>query len=363
MLTRKNFLRAAGTGTALLAAGALAACTSDEEDADDTAETDDASDDETSDEAEASDSSDDTTSTSEPVTIRVADTGPNGIYLISYAQESGILDDVFADYDVTFEFSEFKTGAAVNEAYAANELDFAVLGLFPVITGTSAEYGYKALATTSYSDYAASLFVGVDTGIESIADLEGRTVGTLIGGGYQYNTYQFLAQAGLTTDDVELINTGAETQASVTTGAVDAGVYAILNGRKAANAGEAIIISEETGGPDFAVVTGADDFVAEHTDLAVLFLQALARAAELQVDDYDSYAAYYVEKSGSESTDLDEIWDLLLHEVNLPGELEYDGAEGMLDWLKETDQLTNPDFTVDDLFDTSVAEAAGLTTQ
>ena len=346
MLTRRNFIQLAGTATvAALAGGALAGCSSDE-DAD---ETDDATE-------EAS-------STEEAVTIRVADTGPNGIYLISYAEEVGIFDEVFADRNVTFEFSEFKTGAAINEAYAADELDFAVMGLFPVITGTSAQYGYKALATTSYSENAASLFAGIDTGIETIADLEGRTVGTLIGGGYQYNTYQFLAQAGLTTDDVELINTGAETAASVQNGTVEAGVYAILNGRKAAAAGEAVIISEDTGGPDFAVVTGADAFVAEHADLAALFLQALAQSAAYQVANYEDYQDYYVQKSASEASDLDEVWDLLLHEVNLPGEKEFAGAEGMLTWLQDTDQLTNPDFTVDDLFDLSVAEAAGLSEQ
>ena len=348
MIDRRNFVKLAGTAAAAaVGAGALAGCTSGGD-----ADTDAGS-------ATAADSGTDV-----EVTIRFADTGPNGIYLASYAQEVGILEEVFADYpNVSFELNEFKTGAAINEAFAANELDFALMGLFPVITGTSADYGYKALATTNYSDNAASLFVGVDTGIESIEDLKGRTVGTLIGGGYQYNTYQFLSQAGLTTDDVELINTGAETAASVQNGEVEAGVYAILNGRKAQAAGEAIVISEDTGGPDFAVVTGSQAFIESYPQLAALVLQAFSKTVAYQVEHYDEYTEYYVQKSGSEASDLDEIWDLLLHEVNLPGDLEYDGAEGMLNWLKDTEQLTNDSFTVDDLFDLSVAEAAGLSEQ
>lgn len=350
MLSRRNFIKLAGGAAAAgLAAGSLAACSS----GGDATQT-----------SGSASSATAATDTDVEVTIRFADTGPNGIYLASYANETGILQEVFSDYpNVSFEFNEFKTGSAINEAYAANELDFALLGLFPVITGTSADYGFKALATTSYSDNAASLFVGVDSGIESVEDLAGHTVGTLIGGGYQYNTYQFLTQAGLTTDDVELINTGAETAASVQNGEVDAGVYAILNGRKAQAAGEAIVISEDTGGPDFAVITGSEAFVASYPDLAALVLQAFAQTVAYQVEHYDEYTEYYVGKSGSEASDLDEIWDLLLHEVNLPGQLEYDGAQGMLDWLIDTDQLTNADFTTDELFDLSVAQAAGLSEQ
>ena len=347
MLTRKDFLAASGLAALALP---LAACSSDE--TDDATASDSA--DETDDTGGASDGASATT-TEEAVTIRLGD---QKIFLFSYAQERGILDELFADQNVELEVYDIGNGPALNEAFAADQIDFAYMAGFPALTG-STSYGYKLIATGLQTYQDGILVAAAGSGIESISDLAGRMVGTTIGGSYHYSTYLYLESAGLTFDDIELYNTSTETTASLRAGELDAGVIGLANATTLETEGSGTIVADSTGELSYVLLCAGADFIEEHAELAQLVVLAYDAVLRYRDENLDDYLAYYEEKTGSDSTSTASTWDHNDHWANVPGPQQLASASRLLAWMQDND-YAEAGLTVDDVFDTTVAEAAGL---
>lgn len=131
--------------------------------------------------------------------LRVADQGQQ---LQTLFEVSGELDD--APYEVRF--NDFMGGPAVNEAFAAGEVDVGTMGDTPAINNLAAGLGTVVVAASVSDGTGAGIYARADSGIESLDDLEGRKVAYSSGTNTQGFVLRALDSVGLAEPDVEQVD-------------------------------------------------------------------------------------------------------------------------------------------------------------
>jgi taurine transport system substrate-binding protein len=232
--------------------------------------------------------------------IRVGyQTFPSGDLVVKNA---GWLEDELPDY--TIEWTKFDSGADVNTAFVAGELDFGALGSSPVARGLSdpLRIDYKVAWILDVAGDNEALVARNGTGIAKVEDLRGRKVATAFASTAHYSLLAALDRAGLSAADVQLID--LQPQASLAAwqrGDIDA-VYTWLPTLDEVRAnGTTLITSREladAGKPtlDLAVVAGG--FAADHPDVVDVWRRAQARALTTIADDPDAAAKAVAAEAG-----------------------------------------------------------------
>lgn len=106
----------------------------------------------------------------EDVTVRVGSLLALGTAAPFAAQELGYYEEAGMELTV----SEFSDGAAIMEAFAAGELDVALVGIAPAATWYTKGVDMKVVAGTNGGGHV--LMTRADTGIETLEDLKGRMI-------------------------------------------------------------------------------------------------------------------------------------------------------------------------------------------
>ena len=109
-------------------------------------------------------------------TIRIGyQTFPSGDLVV---KNSRWLEEALPDYNI--KWIKFDSGADVNTAFIAKELDFGALGSSPVARGLSAPLNipYKVAFVLDVAGDNEALVARNDTGIDTIAQLKGKRVAT-----------------------------------------------------------------------------------------------------------------------------------------------------------------------------------------
>lgn len=106
----------------------------------------------------------------EPQSIRVGSILAIGTAAPFVARELGYYEEAGLDLSV----SEFADGAALMEAFAAGELDMALVGIAPAATWFSKGVDLKVVAGTNGGGHV--LMTRADSGIETVADLKDKMV-------------------------------------------------------------------------------------------------------------------------------------------------------------------------------------------
>lgn len=300
------------------------------------------------------------TDSEETLNIRVVDQLAGGNFFYSLADKEGILEEVFADDNVEFTFYDFTTGADENEAFAAGEADFGVMGAQPAISGVASGYGYHIIGQTTDSEEFTYLIAAPDAGIKSIEDLKGKTIGTTIGGTWYYVLLSWLEQAGLSENDVQILNLNAAEQAtSITTGEIDAGVIGLVAGEGLIQSGDAVLVTRDAGFPASNVLIVRDEFAAEYPEYVAKMLEAIAKTDEWAIANPDAFIAFAAETTGQEEAVWQTAYELWNFRVDLDEELTQAISDN-IDFSIEKNLLANPDITLEDVLDVTYLEAAGL---
>ena len=111
-------------------------------------------------------------------TIRIGyQTFPSGDLIV---KNNKWLEEALPDYNI--KWTKFDSGADVNTAFIAKELDFGALGSSPVARGLSAPLNipYKVAFVLDVAGDNEALVARNGTGINTIADLRGKRVGTAV---------------------------------------------------------------------------------------------------------------------------------------------------------------------------------------
>ncbi len=116
------------------------------------------------------------------------------------------LEEALPDYEI--QWTKFDSGADVNKAFIAKEIDFGALGSSPVARGLSAPLNipYSVVFILSVAADNEALVAREDSGIESVAGLRGKRIATPFGSTAHYSLLAALAQEGLSASDVELVD-------------------------------------------------------------------------------------------------------------------------------------------------------------
>ena len=122
-------------------------------------------------------------------------------------------------------FKEFSDGAALMTALKSGAIDYARVGDTPPVTAKAAGTDIALIAAGTTKEYGSGILVGKNSQITNLKQLKGKTIAYQKGTAAQYLIIQALKKAGLSTNDVKLVNMD-QSSASVAfaKGSVDAWV-------------------------------------------------------------------------------------------------------------------------------------------
>lgn len=122
-------------------------------------------------------------------------------------------------------FKEFSDGAALMTALKSGAIDYARVGDTPPVTAKAAGTDIVLIAAGATKEYGSGILVGKNSQITNLKQLKGKTIAYQKGTAAQYLIIQALKKAGLSTNDVKLVNMD-QSSASVAfaKGSVDAWV-------------------------------------------------------------------------------------------------------------------------------------------
>lgn len=134
----------------------------------------------------------------------------------------GFTESLLGD-GVTVERVDFTAGPEAVTALASGDIDVAFgVGSFPVVSTGTNDFDYELIAYESLKD-EMWLVARADSGIEDVASLAGHKVSAKFGTGSHYDLLLELNDAGLSMDDLEVINMENDSaKAALVNGDIDA---------------------------------------------------------------------------------------------------------------------------------------------
>jgi len=267
-------------------------------------------------------------------TIRLAyQSFPSGDLIV---KNNKWLEEALPDFNI--KWTKFDSGADINTAFVAKEVDFAAVGSSPVARGLSAPLNipYQVAFVLDVAGDNEALVARNGTGIDTVADLRGKRVATAFASTAHYSLLAALSQAGLTAKDVNLID--LQPQASLAAwqrGDIDAVYTWLPTLDELRKDGKTLIASRQlatAGKPtlDLGVVSSA--FAEKNPDAVDAWRKVQARALELIKSDPKAAAEAVAAQLGTTPEDaanqLKQGTYLTLAELTSPTWLGTENAPG-----------------------------------
>ena len=220
-------------------------------------------------------------------TIRVGyQTFPSGDLIV---KNNRWLEEALPDFNI--KWTKFDSGADVNTAFIAKELDFGALGSSPVARGLSAPLNipYKVAFVLDVAGDNEALVVRNGTGINTIAELKGKRIATPFASTAHYSVLAALNQNGLSPSDVQLVDLQPQAiLAAWERGDIDAAYTWLPTLDQLRKTGKDLITSKQLakdGKPTLDLGAVSDEFAGAHPEVVDVWRQQEARALELIHDD------------------------------------------------------------------------------
>jgi aliphatic sulfonates family ABC transporter substrate-binding protein len=291
------------------------------------------------------------------VTIRIA--VQKSIAIPYLAEALGYYEDEFAKDNVKVELVEFSLGPAVIEAVSSGEIDIGFLGDVPAFSGLINGGDYKIVARWE-SDNSSYLITRDDANINSLEDLKGKKLSYAFGSTQTSLVYSYLAAAGLTEDDVEIINLSlADSVTSIVNGDVDAAVVDELRATQAVEKGGVSKLMDSEGYKLFvSPIIATNEFTSEHADLTSRVLKVIEKAAEYSEQNPDDA----IEKAADRIEVEKSVIDPIIRNCNLEVYLGDEELNAIKENAAQAYQygVITQELNVEDYIDTKYLEDAGL---
>src|SRR6478609_11186452 len=239
-------------------------------------------------------------------TIRIGyQSFPSGDLIV---KNSRWLEEKLPNYNI--KWTKFDSGADVNTAFIAKELDFGSLGSSPVARGLSAPLNipYSVAFVLDVAGDNEALVARNDTGINSIADLRGKRVGTPFASTAHYSLLAALAQNSLSPKDVQLIDLQPQAiLAAWERGDIDAAYTWLPTLDDLRKSGKDLITSRQLakdGKPTLDLGAVRTEFADAHPEVVDIWRQQEARALDVIKDDPEAAAKAIAAEVGLTPQDL-----------------------------------------------------------
>jgi taurine transport system substrate-binding protein len=239
-------------------------------------------------------------------TIRIGyQTFPSGDLIV---KNNKWLEEALPDYNI--KWTKFDSGADVNTAFIAKELDFGALGSSPVARGLSAPLNipYKVAFVLDVAGDNEALVARNGSGVNTIADLRGKRVGTPFASTAHYSLLAALAQNRLSASDVRLVDLQPQAiLAAWERGDIDAAYTWLPTLDDLRKTGKDLITSRQLatdGKPTLDLGAVSDEFAAAHPEVVDIWRQQEARALTTIKDDPDAAAKAIAAEIGLKPEDV-----------------------------------------------------------
>lgn len=238
-------------------------------------------------------------------TIRLAyQSFPSGDLIV---KNNRWLEEALPGYNI--KWTKFDSGADVNTAFVAQQVDFGAIGSSPVARGLSAPLNipYQVAFVLDVAGDNEALVARNGTGIGSVAGLRGKRVATAFASTAHYSLLAALQQAGVAPADVDIID--LQPQASLAAwqrGDVDAVYTWLPTLDELRKDGTTLITSRElaaAGKPTLDLGVVSTRFAADHPDVVDTWRKVQARALALIHDDPQAAAAAVAAQLGTTPDD------------------------------------------------------------
>ena len=141
---------------------------------------------------------------------------PSGAFVpIFIAKEEGWIEKDLSTLGVTVAWDTFESGPPMNESLLASDSDIGFIGDVPTVTVCAPGNGVEVVAIAAQAAGSYAILTPSDSDIKSAADLKGKRVATVFGSTSHNMIEKYLSTAGLTINDIELVNISAGDAASV----------------------------------------------------------------------------------------------------------------------------------------------------
>ena len=220
-------------------------------------------------------------------TIRIGyQTFPSGDLVV---KNNKWLEEALPDYNI--KWTKFDSGADVNTAFIAKELDFGALGSSPVARGLSAPLNipYRVAFILDVAGDNEALVARNGSGINTVAELRGKRIGTPFASTAHYSLLAALAQNSLSANDVQLVDLQPQAAlAAFDRGDVDAVYTWLPTLDQVRKNGRDLITSRQLatdGKPTLDLAAVSDEFADAHPEVVDIWRQQEARALNLIHED------------------------------------------------------------------------------
>jgi len=253
-------------------------------------------------------------STGELTTVKLAQNlSPiSGVAIV--AKEKGF----FEEKGLNVEVSNFTSGKQCLETVIGGGADIATTAEAPTTAAAMAKQPIAFLARMEYSDLKTLTLKS--SSINSLSDLKGKKIGFTAGTGGEVYTMKVLKEAGLTPDNVELVNLRPQEMVpALTSGSIDA--YNtwephVNNGEKALGDKVQLLDTKGIYSETFNIVTMID-YLEENPKVVDSFLRALIEAEKWMKDNPEEAITVIADTVDMNKEDLSAIWDDYVYEVVL----------------------------------------------
>lgn len=295
--------------------------------------------------------------------VTIAATGLDGTLteVARIAQSQGYFEEELAKVGYEPDYQGFaQAGPAINEAFGGGTIDLAFYGDLPALTAISNGIDIKVVASaTSQLDYA--ILAGENSEIASVSDLKGKKIAV----GFGTVTYKYLDELlksnGLSTSDIEIINTNVDGPTMLASNQIDAFVtqYGAGVNYQRAGVGKIVISTKDT--PDLSgelILAARTDFIESDRDAVVAIVKALNDAYSFAVENPDDVAAAIATDNFPAEIQAQVYTD---HTYAAFNPTLADIAKAKLASMKEygvSNQFFSSSFEIDDILDLSIQEDA-----
>ena len=218
------------------------------------------------------------------------------------------LEEALPDYNI--KWTKFDSGADVNTAFIANELDFGALGSSPVARGLSAPLNipYQVAFVLDVAGDNEALVVRNESGVNTIPELKGKRIATPFASTAHYSLLAALSQNGLSANDIELIDLQPQAiLAAWDRGDIDAAYTWLPTLNDLRKTGKDLITSRQLakdGKPTLDLGAVRTEFADAHPEVVDIWRQQEARALDVIKDDPDAAAKAIAAEVGLTPEDI-----------------------------------------------------------
>lgn len=282
-------------------------------------------------------------------------------FLIKVAEKKGFFEEEFGKLGYSWEVQSFQSGPALNESFAAKEVDVSILGAQPFIQSNANGVSLKALSVANYTEQGFAVIAGKDSGISDVADLKGKTISVTVGSNSHQALLDILAKADLGENDVEFVNLqSAEALAALDSANIDAALFGEPQITLAKEAGHTFV-SDHTGlGYITCVFVGREDFLQEHPEVAIAFLKALDQAEKWTKANVGDAIALVAEYNDTDSESVEANYYSRERGLGVADEYLKKPLQATFDFLTSQELVDTSGLKVEELIDASYYEKAGI---